>query len=404
MSDSVLICRVEADGGPFGWLVVDSTLAGRATGGLRMLPDVTEQELRILARAMTLKFGLLGLPQGGAKAGVRFDPEAPQQERLDCLLRFLRALGPLLRSRVYLPFADIGTDNRMLRRALIEIGAPVRRRELRADRSGYWTACGVFAAAREVCRQAGIELAGRTVAIEGFGKVGSALACLLAGAGAKIVAVSTSRGGLYCEEGLNADLLAERARQQGSRFVENFPGTACLPRERLLELEVEILAPCARHHSIHAGNVPRVRARMVVPGANAPCTPEAERELEARGVLCVPDFLANCGGALGGTMEFAGIKEAVIRRMLDETIARLTRWAFEQSRRERSSPREVAERAALARHAALRRQAEAPTPLSRLFAAALALYRRGVIPAALVGRLAPFYFARLVRRGPGGSA
>ncbi len=403
MSESVLVCRVEAEGNILGWLVVDSALGGRATGGLRMLPDVSEEELRILARAMTLKFGLLGLPQGGAKAGVRFDPEAPEQERFDCLLRFARALGPLLRSRLYLPFADMGTDNRILRRVLRATGAPVRHRELRGDRSGYWTACGVFAAVREACRQAGMELAGRTVAIEGFGKVGSALARLLAGASAKIVAVSTSRGMLYREGGLDVEALIERARQAGSGFVEAFPDAERLPRERLPEVEADILAPCARHHTIHAGNVSRVRARVVVPGANAPCAPEAERELETRGILCVPDFLANSGGALGGTMEFAGMTDDVIRHMLDGTIERLTRWAFEQARLERTSPRAVAERAALARHAELRRQADAPAPMSRLFSAALELYRRGLIPPAIAGRLAPLYFSRLARRGPAGS-
>jgi glutamate dehydrogenase/leucine dehydrogenase len=142
----------------------------------------------------------------------------------------------------------------------------------------------------------------------------------------------------------------------------------------------------------------RVRARLIVPGANAPLTPEAESLLEARGVLCVPDFLANAGGALGGTMEFAGMPEVRIRSMLEETLERLTRTVLREAATQGQTPRQVAEAAALARHAEIRRHAERPGPGSRLLAAALELYRRGLIPAMLVGRLAPIYFVRLARR------
>ena len=398
MNDDVLICRVEAGAGPEGWVVVDSTIAGRSTGGLRMLPDVTEADLRLLARAMTLKFGLLGLPQGGAKAGVRFDPEAPEPDRLACLRRFALAIRPLLRNRSYLPHEDMGTDNRTIRQVLLEVGAPVRHRELRGHRSGYWTACGVFAATREACRTLGWELRDRKVAIEGFGKVGGALADLFARAGARVIAISTSRGALYSERGLDIRRLAELARQAGSAVVDRYPDAERLPPERLLEVDADLLAPCARHYSIHAGNAMRVRARLIVPGANAPLTPEAESLLEARGVLCVPDFLANAGGALGGTMEFAGMPEVRIRSMLEETLERLTRTVLREAATQGQTPRQVAEAAALARHAEIRRHAEQPGPGSRLLAAALELYRRGLIPAVLVGRLAPIYFVRLARR------
>jgi glutamate dehydrogenase (NAD(P)+) len=400
VNDEVLICRVEPDSGPEGWVVVDSTVAGRSTGGLRMLPDLTEAELRLLARAMTLKFGLLGLPQGGAKAGVRFDPEAPEPERLACLQRFALAIRPLLRSRWYLPLEDMGTDNATIRRVLSQVGAPLRYRDLRGRRSGYWTACGVFAAACEACRLRGWQIRGCTIAVEGFGKVGSALAEMFARAGARVIAVSTSRGALHSERGLDIRRLAQLARHSGSAIVELYPDAERLPRERLLEVDADVLAPCARHHSVHAGNAAQVRARVIVPGANAPLTPEAESRLEARDVLCVPDFLANAGGVLGGTMEFAGMPDRLIQGMLSDTLARLTRWALREAASCGLTPRQFAEAAALARHAEIRKQAERPGLGSRLFAAALALYRRGLIPAVLVGRLAPLYFARLARAQP----
>ncbi len=397
MSSDALVCRAEQAGEPFGWVVVDSAVRGRSCGGLRMLPDVGEEELRLLARAMTLKFGLLGLPQGGAKAGVRFDPEAPQPERAACLERFGRAIQSLLRSRLYVPFADMGTDNPSIRRMLQAVGAPVRRRELRGERSGFWTACGVFAAARRACRHLGWSLEGRSAAIEGFGKVGGSLARLLAGAGVRVTAVATSRGALFNPGGLDVDRLSRLAERAGSALVEEYREADRLPRERLIEAPADILAPCARHHSIRADNAGSVRARLIAPGANAPLTAEAERRLEDRGVLCLPDFLANAGGVLGGTMEFAGLPEGLLRRLLETALERLAGWLLEEAAARRCSLRLLAEAAALARHAELRRRAESPGWSGRLFEAGLELYRRGLIPAAVAGRLAPLYFRRLAR-------
>ncbi|MGC8795205.1 MAG: Glu/Leu/Phe/Val family dehydrogenase, partial [Bryobacteraceae bacterium] len=358
---------------------------------------VSEEELRLLARAMTLKFGLLGLPQGGAKAGVRGDPEVSEEQRLARLRQFVLAIRPLLSSRLYLPCADMGTDNRIIRRVLVESGVPLRHRELRGSRSGYWTACGVLGAARAACRHAGLDLAGCTVAIEGFGAVGSALAQLLARAGATVVAISTSRGALYCERGLDVDRLVELARESGSGVVERYQCAERIPRERLLEVEADLLLPCARHHTIHAGNVAHVRAPIVVPGANVPMTPEAEAALEARGVLCVPDFVANAGGTLGSTMEFAGMPESSIRRMAERAVADLAAWVLREAPARGLTLRKLAERVALERHAQIREDAERGSLGRLLFATALELYRRGVIPAALVGRLAPHYFARIAR-------
>jgi len=401
MSDGQIVCHAVSAGETVGWLVVDSTVRGRACGGLRMLPDVSEAELRLLARAMTLKFGLLGLPQGGAKAGLRGDPEGPVSERNALLVRFARAIEPLLSRRVYAPFPDMGTDNQAIRQALTAVGVAVRRRELGVTLSGYWTACGVFAAARASCSRLGWPLAGRTAAVEGFGKVGRELARLLAAAGVRVVAVSTSRGALFHERGLDVERLSRLAEEFGSGIVDMYREAQRLPRELLVEAPVDVLLPCARHHSIDAGNAARISARLIVPGANHPLTGEAEAELEARGVLCLPDFLTNAGGALGGTMEFAGLPPVLIRSFVEGALERLVRWLLAEMAAGRGAIRKLAEVAALERHAEVRRRAESPSWSGRLFEAGLELYRRGVIPAAVVGRLAPLYFHRLVRRLPG---
>lgn len=131
-----LACTVIRDGSPVGFLAVDSTVAGRACGGLRLAPGVDEAEVRVLARSMTLTYGFLGLPQGGAKAGVRGDPEAPEEERRALLRAFGRAIAPLLRARLYTPGPDMGTTNEDIRQMLAAAGARPRRRELRGDALG----------------------------------------------------------------------------------------------------------------------------------------------------------------------------------------------------------------------------------------------------------------------------
>src|SRR5581483_6681684 len=190
-----------------GWVAIDSTVCGRARGGLRLVADLESDEVSDAARCMTLKYGLLGLPQGGAKAGVRGDPDAPRAERRARLLEFGRAIEPLLRARSYVPDADLGTDASDIRWMAESLGLRVGAREWRASHSGVWTAHSVLAAMRAGLRRSGRELRGATVAIEGFGAVGSALAGLAHAAGARVVAVSTSRGALFDARGLDVPSL-----------------------------------------------------------------------------------------------------------------------------------------------------------------------------------------------------
>ncbi|MEW6489967.1 MAG: Glu/Leu/Phe/Val dehydrogenase dimerization domain-containing protein [Thermodesulfobacteriota bacterium] len=393
---SQLLCTVTREGAPAGFLAVDSTVAGRACGGLRLAPGVDEAEVRVLARSMTLKYGFLGLPQGGAKAGVRGDPEGPPEERRELLRAFGSALAPLLRARLYSPGPDMGTSNEDIRDLLEAAGVQPRRRELRGTSSGYYTALTVFESAKAACAQAGVALAGSEAAIEGFGKVGSALALLLAEAGARVVAVSTSRGALHEPAGLDVPRLARLAAAEGSRVAERGELGRRLPREGLLELPAALLFPCARHHSVHAQNAARVGARIVCPGANNPLTPEAEALLGARGVLCVPDFVANAGGVLGGTMEFASVPAPRIReftgRHFRPRVARVLAEAAAQG----VSPREVAEKEARRRFAEVVGRAARPSPLGRIFGLALEAYRRGWLPGPLVARLSLPYFERTV--------
>ena len=377
-----------------GYVAIDSTIHGRSCGGLRMLPDIDEAEIQALARSMTLKYGFLGLPQGGAKAGVIGNPEAPEPERLKRLVEFGHAIEPLLRTKTFVPNADMGTHSADIRYMLNAVGIRVGRRELQDDSSGFYTAHSVLAAVVQSVRHMGLNLSQCTAAIEGFGNVGRPLANLLDSAGIKVVAISTSRGGLYNPRGLEVDRLIRLAKEAGSQVVEIYREGQFIKHEALLELPVDILCPCARWNSIHSGNAARISARIICPGANNPVAPDAERALFERGALCLPDFVTNCGGVLGGTMEFASVSREKITAFIDRHIGERISWLLNETKAKSVLPRDVATPLALHRFEKVAQSAAHPTPLSRLFNVGLELYRRGWIPGSLVSALSPLYFKR----------
>jgi glutamate dehydrogenase (NAD(P)+) len=375
-----------------GFISIDSTVNGKARGGVRMVPDLSEDEILSASRAMTLKFGLLGLPQGGAKAGVLGDGEADPSEKRRLLSEFAHAAESLLRSRAFIPDADLGTSAADIRWMMESSGARVGRREWGENRSGDHTARSCVVCAEAMLERRGASLEGCRVAVEGFGKVGSALARLLSLRGATMVAISTSRGALYREEGLDVERLARRAAELGSRFVEDQP--EAIDRGALLELEVDLLCPCARYHSIHAGNVDRVAARAICAGANDPVSPDAERVLLDRGVPYPPDFVSNCGGVLGGTLEYAGVPFPRIGTLIEEHLGRRFSELLDRAEALDVVLREVAERDALQRHERVRREAEHPSIPDRLRSLAIEAYRRRLIPKGPVSVMASRSIAR----------
>ncbi len=394
--DGQQVYRVEQQGEELGFVVVDSLVEGRARGGLRLVAHLTEIEIRAAARAMTLKYGLLGLPQGGAKAGVHGDPDAPVQQRRDRLLAFAGAIEPLLRTRVYVPDADLGTRADDIRWMMHTRGHPVGRYDWQANRSGDYTAASCAAAVRASLAHRAQPLSGCRVAIEGFGSVGAAVADRLRRGGARIVAVSTSRGALYEAAGLDVDRLRDLAATVGSRLVEAYTGAQQLRREQLLELPVDLLCPCARHHSIHAGNVGSIRAPVICGGANNPVSPDAEQELAGRGIVCVPDFISSCGGVLGGTLEFGGVRPARIVSIVDRYVFETMTALAAVADRRQALLRDVAEPLALSRHREIRWAAEKETLGNHLQRAALTLYRRGWVPRVAVAALAPSHLMKRV--------
>ncbi len=384
------------DGEVLGYVAIHTTVAGRACGGLRMMPDVSESEICGLARAMTLKYGILGLPQGGAKAGVLGDPDAAQDARRRRLVEFGRVIAPLLRGRLFAPCADMGTDALDMRHMLGAVGVRVGLREQRNNSSGLYTAMSVLAGTVQSASHVGLRLEQCTAAIEGFGKVGAPLGRLLGERGVKIVAVSTSRGALYNPEGLEVSRLIELSGRVGSHVVESYPHADRIDRRALLELPVDILCPCARHDSIAADNAARIRARIICPGANNPVTPEAHETLTARGVLCMPDFLTNCGGVLGGTMEFASIAPSKIAALIESSLGAAIAAILRKSAGSGRPPGPVARELALRRFEQVKRIGEHPGLAGRLLSLGLVLYRQGIVPSSITAPLAERYFRRLL--------
>jgi len=395
--DGRRLYTVRDDSEILGFIVIDSMIGGRARGGLRMLPDVTLEELGDAARSMTLKYGFLGLPQGGAKAGVLGDGEAPRNEKMTRLERFAVAARPLLLDRVYVPDADMGARGDEIQEMMRSIGARVGRQEWRTQRSGDYTALSTFLCATTAVRSQGRSLVGLRVAIEGFGSVGSELARLFATHGAKVVAVSSSRGAVHDSDGLDIEALIRLAEAHGSGFVRHYAAGLEIERAALLELSVDLLCPCARRHSIDDANVERVRSQAICAGANDPISPSAERRLSARGILVLPDFVTNSGGVLGGTMEFAGIRQPRIRAAFEQFYpSRIDALLTESAAAERS-PRSLAENDALRRHRQTGRAAEQPSPAGRILELGLWIYRRQWLPRSLVAALAYGYFRRLLQ-------
>jgi len=272
------------------FVVIDHELLSIAAGGTRMLPDVSIDEVARLARAMTWKFAACRVPYAGAKAGVRF----ADGDRDAVMAAYLRALEPM--QEFFLTGPDMGTFPSDFAPADAGSDIPLWAKEHEGlGMDDLATGHGVKAAAQAALRHLGRELSGASVAIEGFGKVGAGTARAAAGAGARVVAISTVHGLLADPEGLDVESLIKLRGRHGDRLVEH-GAVALRPREDLFKLDCDVLVPGARPDSITQKVAESVRCAVVAPGANAPYAPGAVETLRRREIIAVPHFVANSGG------------------------------------------------------------------------------------------------------------
>jgi len=290
-----------------GYRVQHNLSRGPAKGGIRYHPSTDIDEVRALAMWMTWKCALIGIPYGGAKGGVTIDPRLYSKTELERVTRrYASEILPIIGPERDIPAPDVGTDEQTMAWFMdtysvnkgYTVTGVVTGKPLAVGgslgRAGA-TSRGVLFTAFAALREAGVDPRDVSVAVQGFGKVGGLAAQFLHDAGCKVVAVSDVKGGAYNSMGLNPAAMM-RAMKQGLESVAGYPGTDDLTNEELLELDVDILVPAALEGVIHDGNAAAVKARFVVEGANGPTTPDADAILEDRGVVVVPDVLANSGG------------------------------------------------------------------------------------------------------------
>ncbi|MDT5177568.1 MAG: glutamate dehydrogenase [Mycobacterium sp.] len=293
---------------------------GPAKGGLRFSPHVDLDEVRALAMWMTWKCALLDVPYGGAKGGVTIDPREYSAAELERVTRrYTSEIMPLIGPDHDIPAPDIGTDEQTMAWLMdtysvntghtvlgVVTGKPLSLGGSLGRAAA--TSRGVVHVAHHGLAQLGIARRDATAAVQGFGKVGRGAAVLLAESGVRVTAVSDQYGAIHDGNGL--DVAAVEAHVDATGTVVGFAGAEVIDPDLLLELDVDVLVPAAIESVIHAGNAERIRARLIVEGANGPTTADADAILERRGVTVVPDILANAGGVIVSYFEWVQANQA----------------------------------------------------------------------------------------------
>jgi len=289
-----------------GYRVQHSIARGPAKGGIRFAPDVNLDEVRALAAWMTMKCAVVNIPFGGAKGGVKCDPQhLSEKEQEKIIRRYTSELLEILGPEKDVPAPDMNTNEKHMawimdtysmhaRQTVTAVvtGKPASIGGSRGRREA--TGRGVMIMCQQAAKWLNFDLSKSRVVVQGFGNVGSVSAMLLDRLGCKIVGVSDIQGGIYSENGLNIDALFEHIKKH--RFLKGFPGTKEVDNKGLLELPCDILIPAATEGQITAENASKIHARVIVEGANGPTSVDGEKILDERGVIVIPDILANAGG------------------------------------------------------------------------------------------------------------
>jgi len=315
-----------------------------------MAPDVSTGECLRLARAMTLKNAAADLPHGGGKSIIYGDPKMPRQAKEQIVRAFACSLAEV---EQYIFGPDMGTDEECMGWVKDEIGRavglPSEIGGIPLDELGA-TGWGVLHAISVATEFHGGSVAGSRVAVQGFGAVGKHAARFLVEQGAVVVAVADSQGSVACADGLDVDKLIG-IKDSGASVMDYSAdaGVSHGDREAIIDVPCDIWIPAARPDVIRADNVDRLQARMVVGGANIAVTGEAEAMLHAKGILCIPDFIANAGGVICAAMEYQGSTHSAAFQVIEEKLRGNVQTILEITEREGCLPREAAFELAMTR-------------------------------------------------------
>lgn len=315
-----------------GFRVQHSIARGPAKGGLRYHPQVTLDEVKAFASLMTWKCATVGLPFGGGHGGIACDPKSMSQSELERMTRrYASEISMVIGPEADIPAPDIYTDGQTMAWILdtysmthgttalgvvtgkpVAIGGSLGRNEA--------TARGCLFVTHEAMREKGMKIKGASVAVQGFGNAGAIAARLFHEEGARVIAVSDSRGGIHNPAGFDPSAVIKHKEKSGG--VSGFPETAPITGEKLLELECDVLIPAAMENQITLENADRIRAKIVAEAANGPTTPGADDILHKKGILVLPDLLANAGGVTVSYFEWVQSLQAFFWRE-DEVNAKL---------------------------------------------------------------------------------
>lgn len=333
-----------------GYRAQHNDAVGPFKGGIRFHPGVSLEEVKALSMWMTFKCGVVGVPYGGGKGGIIVNPHELSEGELERLARgYARAIAPIIGEKVDIPAPDVGTNGQIMAWMVDEYykttgdfqpgvmtGKPVSFYGSlgRTEATGY----GIAITTKKAAEKLGLALEGARIGLQGFGNVGSFTAKYISELGGKIVAVADHTAGLYNSQGFDIEELSKYVKD--NKGIKGFMGAESeFPKEDIITYDVDILLPCALENVITAENAKDIKAKLVCEGANGPTTLEADKILEDRGILVVPDILANAGGVTVSYFEwvqnlnrdswtFEEVQEKQEESMLDalEEIWKLKNW------------------------------------------------------------------------------
>jgi glutamate dehydrogenase (NAD(P)+) len=323
-----------------GFVVIDNTARGPGKGGIRMTPSVSIDEVAKLARAMTWKCALADLPFGGAKSGIIADSKAISVEKKRAIVEaYAKAIRPVCPS-LYVAAPDMYMAGDEMRWFADANGSPKSVTGKPMDLGGIphelgSTGFGVYHATIVAAQSAGLDLRTATVAIEGFGNVGWFAAKFLSRHGSRIVAASDSRGVIYNPGGLDFDKL-DLVKKSSGTVTGYLPGVKI---QNILDVKADVLITAAVPDLIAPSDVDRLHFRLIVEGSNIPMTTDAEALCHKKGIVVVPDFVANAGGVISSYVEYIGGDEKKMFEIVEDKVSRNTRIVMDGSKRECVMPR-----------------------------------------------------------------
>jgi glutamate dehydrogenase (NAD(P)+) len=395
LNPQLVVIAEDKSTGLLGYVVIDDTINGHACGGLRMHSKLTIDELKTLARSMTLKYGFTGMAQGGAKAGIVMGQDIQVARKQELLKRFAQIISPLLKSKRYITGPDMNTTQDDIDFMLKSIGIRVPKpRRNTGHKSGFYTALGVMVGIEAAAEHKKMKISNCKVAIEGFGSVGSALAYLLVTKkDSKVIAISTSKGAIYEEKGLDIMKLITLRNKHGDDVVNVYKEATTIDKSKLLTLDVDILSPCAIYHTISMNNVNEIKAPIICAGANNPATRDAEEKLFEKGILSVPFFMVNCGGVLGNKLEVTGVSDIFIEGFLRNKIFNHIIDVIKKAEETNNSMLSIAEKYSIRNFNEMKSRDNKGIK-NIFYKSVLEMFNRGLFPKFIVKLFAPVYLKK----------